>query len=184
MDSDSRLGLAWGFEVVPAVFMLDENGVEVDRALGFDIRRPGSAARLEAFLTRPTAAVGAGQAPESTAAAAERRLASLPPSATRLCDRAMALLSLDRPAEAAALLEESLVRRNWDTKAWLAYASAQLRLGEKAKALDALRIALRLKPTDYLIRKQIWVIEHPEKFYPEIDWGWQREQMQREVSGR
>jgi cytochrome c-type biogenesis protein CcmH/NrfG len=183
VDSDSRLGLAWGFEVVPAVFMLDENGVEVDRDLGFDIRRPGSAARLEAFLARPAAAVGAGQAPESPAAA-ERRLASLPLSATRLRDRAMALLSLDRPAEAAALLEESLVRRNWDTKAWLAYASAQLRLGEKAKALDALRIALRLKPTDYLIRKQIWVIEHPEKFYPEIDWGWQREQIQREVSGR
>lgn len=151
--------------------------------LGFDIRRPGSAARLEAFLGRPAAQTGPGQTAE-TPAQAERRLAALPPSATRLRDRAMALLSLNRPAEAASLLEESLVRRSWDTKAWLAFASAQLRLGRRQQALGSLRIALKLKPSDYLIRKQIWVIEHPEKFYPEIDWSWQREQMARETSGQ
>jgi len=30
------------------------------------------------------------------------------------------------------------------------------------------------------VRKQIWMVEHPEKFYPTIDFAWQKEQLERE----
>ncbi len=29
----------------------------------------------------------------------------------------------------------------------------------------------------FLIRKQIWVAEHPERFFPTIDFPWQQEQL-------
>jgi hypothetical protein len=41
----------------------------------------------------------------------------------------------------------------------------------------AWRDALRLDPANFTIRKQIWVTEHPEKFFPAIDFAWQQEQL-------
>ncbi len=43
----------------------------------------------------------------------------------------------------------------------IAYAYA----GEDYKV----RAVLKLAPDNYVIRKQIWTVEHPEKFYPVID---------------
>ena len=44
-------------------------------------------------------------------------------------------------------------------------------------AVAAWRDALRLDPQNFTIRKQIWVAEHPEKFFPTIDFSWQQEQL-------
>jgi hypothetical protein len=42
------------------------------------------------------------------------------------------------------------------------------------------RQAVALEPDNYVIRKQIWAVEHPEKFYEgDVDYDWQREQMER-----
>ena len=38
-----------------------------------------------------------------------------------------------------------------------------------------------LDPGNYLIRKQIWAVENPDKFYNgDVDYDWQREQTARE----
>ena len=52
--------------------------------------------------------------------------------------------------------------------------------GRRDEALAEWRAALRLDPENFLIRKQIWAAEHPEKFHPTIDFDWQREQLRRE----
>ena len=52
--------------------------------------------------------------------------------------------------------------------------------GHRADAVTEWRAALRLDPENFLIRKQIWAAEHPEKFHPTIDFGWQQEQLRRE----
>lgn len=52
--------------------------------------------------------------------------------------------------------------------------------GDRALALKRFRRALREDPDNLIVRKQIWVIEHPEKFYPEIDSEWQRQVYSRE----
>ena len=39
---------------------------------------------------------------------------------------------------------------------------------------------MQLNPNNYLIRKQIWAVEHPERFYKgDVDYSWQKEQMAR-----
>ncbi|MDP9352809.1 MAG: hypothetical protein M3P51_14900 [Chloroflexota bacterium] len=61
-----------------------------------------------------------------------------------------------------------------------------LRQGAEAVGRDSTRTAqlwreaLRLDPNNYVIRKQIWALEHPDKFYPEIDWDWQHQQLRSE----
>ncbi len=51
------------------------------------------------------------------------------------------------------------------------------RAGRTAEALARWREGLELDPANYLIRKQIWAVENPEKFYDgAVDYDWQREQ--------
>jgi hypothetical protein len=49
--------------------------------------------------------------------------------------------------------------------------------GRIVEAVGAWRDALRLDPENFTIRKQIWAAEHPEKFFPTIDFDWQQEQL-------
>jgi hypothetical protein len=56
----------------------------------------------------------------------------------------------------------------------------RLRAGDRAGALGAWRAALAADPDNFVVRKQIWAIEHPERFYPTIDWAWQKVQLARE----
>ena len=51
------------------------------------------------------------------------------------------------------------------------------RSGRIAEALTRWRQGLELNPDNYLIRKQIWAVENPERFYEgDVDYKWQREQ--------
>ncbi len=56
---------------------------------------------------------------------------------------------------------------------------AVLRTGLRDEALALWRRAFALDPNNFLIRKQIWVVEHPERFYPQIDFDWQKERLER-----
>ncbi len=51
--------------------------------------------------------------------------------------------------------------------------------GPKA-ALELWREALELDPDNFIVRSQIWALEHPEHFWPEVDRGWQELQLQAE----
>ena len=54
------------------------------------------------------------------------------------------------------------------------------RAGRVREALARWRQGQQLKPDNYLIRKQIWAVEHPERFYVgDVDYTWQKEQMAR-----
>jgi hypothetical protein len=57
---------------------------------------------------------------------------------------------------------------------------AQHEAGDVAAAVATWRQALQIDPMNLTIRKQIWAIEHPEKFYPIIDWDWQKIQLETE----
>lgn len=59
-----------------------------------------------------------------------------------------------------------------------------LERGDREEAIRLWRRALELNPDNWIVRKQIWAVEHPELFYPEIDIGWQKEQLQREGYSR
>ena len=53
-------------------------------------------------------------------------------------------------------------------------------LGRADEAIAVWTEALHRDPENLVIRKQIWSEKYPEKFHPEIDWDWQREQLKQE----
>ena len=76
---------------------------------------------------------------------------------------------------------QSVLEKNpKSTRALVGLATAYLDLGQKGKALAALRQASVLDPGNWIIHKQIWAIEHPEQFYPASNPQWQKEQLQQE----
>jgi hypothetical protein len=48
------------------------------------------------------------------------------------------------------------------------------------EAIARWREALRLDPDNFVVRSQIWVAEHPERFYPTVDREWQELQLLKE----
>ena len=50
-------------------------------------------------------------------------------------------------------------------------------VGRREEALAEWQAALRLDPGNLVIRKQIWAVRYPERFYPAINWTWQKEQL-------
>ncbi|MDQ3467401.1 MAG: hypothetical protein M3411_04100 [Chloroflexota bacterium] len=54
---------------------------------------------------------------------------------------------------------------------------ALLEAGQRDEGVATWREALRLDPGNFTIRKQIWSVEHPDKFYPTIDFTWQGVQL-------
>ena len=62
----------------------------------------------------------------------------------------------------------------------LQYAAFLLEKNHKQQALHQLQLALKQAPNNWLIRKQIWAIQNPERFYNgDIDFDWQRQQKQK-----
>ena len=55
--------------------------------------------------------------------------------------------------------------------------------GKKEEAMAEWRKALALDPQNWIIHKQIWAVEHPDKFYEDgVDYNWQEAQLEGEKS--
>jgi hypothetical protein len=52
--------------------------------------------------------------------------------------------------------------------------------GRVRAALAIWRRALAIDPDNFVIRSQIWSVEHPEHFYPAVDRQWQEKQLLKE----
>jgi hypothetical protein len=62
---------------------------------------------------------------------------------------------------------------------------AELYAGDReGEALAVWREALELDPDNFVIRSQIWAIEHPEHFWPAVDRDWQEFQLLKEGYGK
>ena len=66
-----------------------------------------------------------------------------------------------------------------------AYFRAGMRLYREGKMEEAIahwRKGVELEPDNYIIRKQIWAVQNPSKFYAgEVDYNWQAEQLAKGV---
>jgi hypothetical protein len=49
--------------------------------------------------------------------------------------------------------------------------------GRRSEAVATWRRALQIDPENFVIRSQIWAVEHPEHFYPVVDREWQERQL-------
>jgi hypothetical protein len=62
--------------------------------------------------------------------------------------------------------------------AYVRLAALALKAGRRRDAADVLRRAREHDPDNWLVRKQLWAVEHPERFYDgPIDADWQRAQL-------
>jgi tetratricopeptide (TPR) repeat protein len=91
------------------------------------------------------------------------------------------LIGQNRLDEAKPHLEQSRTLLPKSPKPLAFLATIAIQRNNKSEALKLLNQALKLDPQNYVIRKQRWQLEFPEKFHPSIDWGWQREQMKKEL---
>lgn len=58
-------------------------------------------------------------------------------------------------------------------------AGAAIRRGDRHEAVRLLKEAYPLEPDNYIIRKQLWAIENPDRFYAgPVDYEWQRRQLE------
>lgn len=149
VDRASALPGAFGFEVVPLWFLVDELGIV--RACGTGGPNEKLFKQIDAFLTAPRSPLlpprGAG--------------GSEPPK------------PLDLEALQARTKAEDARAQDFAN-----LAGALLARGEKERALAVLEIGFARFPSNWLLRKQRWALAHPEKFYEgKIDTAWQKEQV-------
>ena len=96
---------------------------------------------------------------------------------------------LSEPSYNAALLRD-LKRSDEPLNQAITEATARFQLGlvlleagKKQEAMAEWRKALALDPQNWIIHKQIWAVEHPDKFYNgSVDYGWQKTQLEVEKS--
>lgn len=180
VDARNALGDALGFRVVPNGFLIDEAGVlKAQRIGGFDVSSPATQEMIEEFLSQPKAALSS-DAPTAPSFVELRRAAHESGSPESRLAYGRELLNRQQNWEALPHLRAAAGQLPQSTSAQFALGSCLLAVGLKAEATVALRKALKLDPENYVIRKQIWVIEHPNRFHPEIDWAWQRDQLAKE----
>ncbi len=191
VDRAQGLWELYGFDVVPNGFFVDERGVlRYLKIGGFDARDAEDVGAIEALLARPAS----GEAEASAAPAKFRTVADAlreaGDAAKRDPDNLDRLLTLaERRVEAreyaAARRDfEAALAKQQSARALVGLAAVYLDLGERAKALEALRQARALQPDNWIIRKQIWAVEHPEEFYPAIHTDWQKKRIEQEDAGR
>ena len=57
---------------------------------------------------------------------------------------------------------------------------ALYRAGKTGEATAEWRKAIEFDPKNWIIRKQLWAVENPDRFYAGgVDYGWQREQVEK-----
>lgn len=97
-------------------------------------------------------------------------------------DRAEIERLLAAPATAAVPAASSATQAAGSSEArmWFRRGVEAIKRGDKQAAASHWRKALELDPGNFVIRKQIWSLEHPEQFYPAINPQWQREQLAKE----
>jgi tetratricopeptide (TPR) repeat protein len=191
VDEQAVLTRLLDADLVPNGILLDAEGRVVFRHVGgFDVRRPDVLAAVEGLL----ADLAAASAPSAAGPSLPQRawdvetLLLETTAAPEAPDLWLALAELhardgDDPAALAAYDRAAALAPD-SSPAHFGRGTTLARLGRPTEAERAWVEALRCDPANFVVRKQIWAHRHPEKFWPEIDGEWQREEMAREHAGR
>ncbi len=191
VDRAQGLWELYGFDVIPNGFFVDERGVlRYAKVGGFDVRNPEDSAAIENLLLEPASANLAASAPlkfEKVAAAvlrAEEDARRDPDNLEKLMTLAERRVEAHQYSEARREFEAALEKNPKSARALVGLATVFFDLGDRAQAVAALKRARALEPNNWIIRKQIWAVEHPEEFYPAINTDWQNERIRQEDSER
>jgi thioredoxin-like negative regulator of GroEL len=184
VDTADIFGQAFGLKAIPVSFLVDEVGI---------VRLQGGGPstnlldQIERVLKEPLAAVrGRGQALPAGRSKSElqQRVATTPDDWQARLALAQHLDAEGRSAEALAQCEAAAQTRPREAAVFFSWGLLLLNQNQKEAALSKLKQARDLEPDNWRIRKQIWALEHPDKFYTghSPDFGWQKEELSREKS--
>ena len=82
--------------------------------------------------------------------------------------------------ESLAEAEQSLGEEHSEANTLFRHGLDLYRDGKVEEALARWREGFELEPDNYIIRKQVWAVQNPKKFYDgDVDYGWQREQIEK-----
>jgi tetratricopeptide (TPR) repeat protein len=184
LDSRNLLNAILGVKTVTNAFLLDEEGrLRWQHLHGFRVQRPEMLAMaervvegdLEEFVANP------GVAQESLQLESIRaELADNPDDTGFLVMLGEALSQEGRDDEALQTYERVIELDPENSTAHYARGSLLLALERKDDAVAAWRAGLEVDPMNFTLRKQIWMVQYPERFYPQIDMAFQVEQIKRE----
>lgn len=181
VDASGLLCRLYGFTAVPNGVYVDEAGIiRFKLFTGFSVDRPEVVAQLETLLATPP-----GDAPPAPTVAQqsfeievllEQAAANAGEPSLQL-GLAEACLQVGDHERAADAFARALELDGESANAAFGLGTALHELGRTSEALDAWGRALRIEPDNFVIRKQIWRVKHPERFYPVIDYAWQKVQL-------
>lgn len=180
VDTADVLGRAFGLKAIPVSIFVDEVGI---------VRLQGGGpskellAQIEELLREPVTHLR-GSGPQLGAATAEleRNVAADAADWKSRVALARTYAETGRSDEAIAHLEAAARLKPTESSVPFVWGLVLLQRGQKDAALNKLKQARDVAPDNWRIRKQIWAIENPEKFYTgkSPDFGWQREQLKKE----
>lgn len=183
-DSRNLLNAILGVKTVTNAILLDEEGrLRWQHLHGFRLARPEMYAMaeravdgdLEEFVASP------GVVQESLEVEAIRaELADRPDDPDYLLMLGDALGREGSVDEAVSAYRRVLALRPTNPTAHYAIGSLLLGVGKKDEAIAAWRKGLEADPMNFTLRKQIWMVQFPDRFYPEIDMRFQVEQIRKE----
>jgi len=182
VDETDVLGRAFGMKHTPVSFLVDELGIL--RAQGGG-PRADFLAQVEAVLNEPVSDLHKESRPvlpANSKAELEKAVTASPNDSRSRLALAERLVS---EREFAAALKHLGVAAELQPQAadvWFLSGQVLLLQDQREAALAKFRQALQLDPANWRIRKQIWAVENPDKFYSKRnpDYGWQKRQLEQE----
>ena len=176
VDQASQLPSAFGYTVVPLFLLVDELGI-------IRVAKPGAGPGAKTiqmvrdFLKEEWATYRPAAATVNTLEDLANAHAKNPKDVSAAASYAHALARAGRAAEASTLFRDLVKRERASADVYAALATLELVAKRKQEALEVLNQGFAKYPKNWLIRKQKWAVENPEKFYQgAVDYRWQRQQ--------
>jgi hypothetical protein len=182
VDSADVFGRAYGLKAVPVTFLVDENGIVRLRGTG---PTRGLLKEVEAALATRIEIdrkASAKRTSQQSKAELERAVELTPEDWRARIALAESYEAEGQIDKATAQCEAAAKAHPYAAGAYFAWGKILLHHGNNEAGLEKLKRARDLDPDNWRIRKQIWAIENPDKFYSDKspDFAWQKEELKRE----
>jgi peroxiredoxin len=187
VDSVDSLWDSYGFDHLPNGYYIDERGIIRYLKLGgFDIRETLTLKIMEDLITEKWSKkpLRFSEKPKVNLKKEIVELSQQLKSVTRGIEKRLRLADLlvktGQYRKAAREYDTVLVQQPRNSRALFGRGVVFHREGKLPQALLSWRKAFASEPANWVIRKQIWALESPDRFYPRIHREWQSEQVRRE----
>jgi len=187
LDTTGAIWDLYGFELIPSGYYIDESGrVRYLKIGGFDVRDGTTVKIIEDLLAekwskKPIKTVEKPNlSTRQEISALTRQLKGSPRNADKRLRLADLMVQAGQFRKAAKEYDTVLAQHPRHVRGLFSRGIIFARHGKKAEALSCWHKALALAPSNWILHKQIWVLESPDQFYPAINYSWQQEQLRRE----